>query len=295
MFKLRVPATSANLGSGFDSIGVALSLYNYVTFEESDRVLVECDDDVPKDEHNLIIDSAKRAYAQAGRPFYGLHIIQENYVPLQRGLGSSSTCISAGVAIASALMGDVFSLHDKVTLAAMIEGHPDNVAPATLGGYVAAVLDHGEVYYQRKELDHDRIAFVAVVPDFRVCTEEARAALPKQLLLADAVYNLSRSSLLTAAFLTENYGLLRIAAKDRLHQQHRLKLVAGGEEIMRTMLDCGAYSATVSGAGPTLLATVPGGSGGNGIYEGILAHVQQHYPNYEVIRLQADNAGLVVI
>ena len=150
MYKLRAPASSANMGSGFDSIGIALSLYNYVTFEESDRIVVECEDDVPRDSSNLIVDTVRRAYAEAGATFRGLHIIQENNVPMVRGLGSSSTCIAAGVSIAGKLMGDNLSLHDKVTLAAMIEGHPDNVAPALLGGFVAAALDHGEVYYQRK-------------------------------------------------------------------------------------------------------------------------------------------------
>ncbi len=293
MYKLRAPASSANMGSGFDSIGIALSLYNYVTFEESDRIVVECEDDVPRDSSNLIVDTVRRAYAEAGATFRGLHIIQENNVPMVRGLGSSSTCIAAGVSIACKLMGDNLSLHDKVTLAAMIEGHPDNVAPALLGGFVAAALDHGEVYYQRKELDHDRIGFVAVVPDFKVSTEKARAALPQQLPLKDAVYNLSRSSLLTAAFLTENYGLLRIATKDRLHQRYRLQLVRGGEDIMRKMQELGAYSSTVSGAGPTLLAAVPGGD--KVVYEGMLAFVEEAYPTYQVYRLQADNAGLVIV
>ena len=149
MYKLRAPASSANIGSGFDSIGIALNLYNYVTFEESDEILVECEDEVPKDGTNLIVDTVRKVYAQAGRTFRGLHVIQENHVPMVRGLGSSSTCIAAGVSIAGKLMGDNLSLHDKVTLAAMIEGHPDNVAPALLGGFVAAALDHGEVYYQR--------------------------------------------------------------------------------------------------------------------------------------------------
>ena len=273
MYKLRAPASSANIGSGFDSIGIALNLYNYVTFEESDEILVECEDEVPKDGTNLIVDTVRKVYAQAGRTFRGLHVIQENHVPMVRGLGSSSTCIAAGVSIAGKLMGDNLSLHDKVTLAAMIEGHPDNVAPALLGGFVAAALDHGEVYYQRKELDHDRIGFVAVVPDFKVSTEKARAALPRELPLQDAVYNLSRSALLTAAFLTENYGLLRIATKDRLHQRYRLQLVTGGEEIMRRLLELGAYSSTVSGAGPTLLAAVPAGD--KVVYEGISHFVSQ--------------------
>ncbi len=293
MYKLRVPASSANIGSGFDSIGIALDLYNYVTFEEDDKILVECEDDVPRDGTNLIVDTVRKVYAQAGRSFCGLHVIQENHVPMVRGLGSSSTCIAAGVSIAGKLMGDNLSLHDKVTLAAMIEGHPDNVAPALLGGFVAAALDHGEVYYQRKELDHDRIGFVAVVPDFKVSTEKARAALPRELPLQDAVYNLSRSALLTAAFLTENYGLLRIATKDRLHQRYRLQLVKGGEEIMRRLLELGAYSSTVSGAGPTILAAVPAGD--KVVYEGILNFVRETYPSYEVLRLQADNAGLVIV
>ena len=121
MYKLRAPASSANIGSGFDSIGIALNLYNYVTFEESDEILVECEDEVPKDGTNLIVDTVRKVYAQAGRTFRGLHVIQENHVPMVRGLGSSSTCIAAGVSIAGKLMGDNLSLHDKVTLAAMSE------------------------------------------------------------------------------------------------------------------------------------------------------------------------------
>ena len=95
MYKLRVPASSANIGSGFDSIGIALDLYNYVTFEEDDKILVECEDDVPRDGTNLIVDTVRKVYAQAGRSFCGLHVIQENHVPMVRGLGSSSTCIAA--------------------------------------------------------------------------------------------------------------------------------------------------------------------------------------------------------
>ena len=294
MKTLRVPATTANLGSGFDSIGIALSLYNYVTYEASDRIIVDCSDDVPLDENNLIIRCIAQAFKYAGRAFNGVHIIQENNVPLARGLGSSSTCVTAGVAIANDLMGGVFSKQDMVTLAASIEGHPDNVAPAILGGFVAAVIDQGEVHYIRKELNRDSVAFVAVVPDFMVSTEEARAALPKQFTMDNAVFNLSRAALLTAAFITENYGLLRVASDDNLHQQHRLKLVRGGEDILRKMLDCGAYCSTVSGSGPSLLATVPGDGSGSDVFEGIKAYVDEFYPTYQVIYLQADNDGLVI-
>ncbi len=293
MKRLRIPASSANVGSGFDSIGIALALYNYVDFEEREGILVESLDDIPKGSDNLIVSTIEHTYNHAGIKFNGVHIIQENNVPIARGLGSSSTCIAAGVTIANEMMGGVLSLHDRVKIAADIEGHPDNVAPALLGGFVAAVMDGGDIIYQHKELKRDELEFVAVVPNFKVSTKEAREALPKSYSMADAVYNLSRSSLCTAAFLTGNYELLKVATKDKIHQEYRLKLVKGGKEIMNHMLSLGAFSATVSGAGPTLMAIVPAHD--DSIHTGMVGYIAREYPEYRVLRLNADNNGAKVL
>ncbi|MPM17693.1 Homoserine kinase [bioreactor metagenome] len=293
MKKLRVPASTANVGSGFDSIGIALALYNHVEFEACDQLQIESVDEIPKGKDNLIVSTIAYTFEQAGRPFKGVHLIQENNVPMSRGLGSSSTCIAAGVTIADELMGNILSLSDKVDIAALIEGHPDNVAPALLGGFVAAVIDNGHVTYHQKPLSRDELCFIVVVPDFCVSTHDAREALPKTFPMADAVFNLSRSSLCTAAFLTGNYDLLRVATKDRLHQKYRLQLIRGGEEIMDRMLQLGAFSATVSGAGPSLLAIVPATD--NAIYTGLVGYIAREFPAYRVLRLYADNRGVTVM
>ena len=293
MEKLRVPASTANVGSGFDSIGIALALHNYVEFEECDHIVIESVDDIPKGDSNLIVSTIADTYERVGRPFKGVHLIQENNVPMSRGLGSSSTCIAAGVTIADYMMGGILSLNDKVDIAALIEGHPDNVAPALMGGFVAAVMDNGHVIYQQKALSRDELCFIAVVPNFMVSTHDAREALPKTYTLGDSVYNLSRSSLCTAAFLTGNYDLLKVATKDKLHQQYRLQLVKGGEEIMAQMLKLGAFSATVSGAGPTLLAIVPADD--NSVHTGLVGFIAREYPEYRVLRLYADNKGVVLM
>lgn len=293
MKKLRVPASTANVGSGFDSIGIALALYNHVEFEACDRVLVESVDDIPKGNDNLIVSTIAHTFAHAGRPFKGVHLIQENNVPMSRGLGSSSTCIASGVTIADELMGNILSLSDKLDIAALIEGHPDNVAPALLGGFVAAVIDNGHVTYHQKPLSRDELCFIVVVPDFPVSTHEAREALPKSFPMGDAVFNLSRSSLCTAAFLTGNYNLLKVATKDRLHQRYRLQLIHGGEAIMERMLGLGAFSATVSGAGPSLLAIVPAAD--NAIYTGLVGYIAREFPAYRVLRLYADNRGVAMM
>ena len=142
-----------------------------------------------------------------------------------------------------------------LTLATSIEGHPDNVAPAMLGGFVSSVFDEGQVFTARKEINEE-LAFAAFIPNFKLLTEKARAALPKTVDRRDAVYNLSRAALATAAFCDGDYELLRVATKDALHQQYRLPLIPGGERVFEIAWDLGAYAVYISGAGPTIMAVV---------------------------------------
>ena len=255
--KILVPATSANVGAGFDALGLALSLHNTVTMEEWDKLDIMASDGslVPTGTSNLIYRSAKAVYEQLGKPIKGLRIRQENPIPMARGLGSSSACIVAGILGANALLGNPLTKRQMLTLATSIEGHPDNVAPAMLGGFVSSVFDEGQVFTARKEINEE-LAFAAFIPNFKLFPEKARAALPKTVDRRDAVYNLSRAALATAAFCDGDYELLRVATKDALHQQYRLPLIPGGERVFEIAWDLGAYAVYISGAGPTIMAVV---------------------------------------
>ena len=179
MITVTVPATSANVGAGFDSLGLAVSMYNVFTFEEADRIQITSVDGthIPTGSNNLVYRSARVVYDQLGIPIKGLRITQKNTIPMARGLGSSSACIVAGILGANALLGNKLTRRQMLTLATSIEGHPDNVAPAMLGGFVTSVIDEGQIYSVKKEIDTE-LAFAAFVPDFRLLTSKARAALP---------------------------------------------------------------------------------------------------------------------
>ena len=257
MIQIQIPATSANLGAGFDALGLALTYYNYVTMEESDVIDIASDDEqpIPADETNLIYVSARDLFNVCGRSLKGLKLRQTNNIPMARGLGSSSACIIAGLLGANTMLGGPMSHDELVNMAAQIEGHPDNTAPALLGGIVTAVFDGNKVEWVKQEV-FTKLKFVAIIPNYELKTEKARAALPKEVTHRDAVYNLSRAALFSASLLTGKYENLRTAVDDRLHQPYRLPLMPHAEEVFDIAYTLGAYAVYVSGAGPTVMAIV---------------------------------------
>ena len=300
MITVTVPATSANVGAGFDSLGLAVSMYNVFTFEEADRIQITSVDGthIPTGSNNLVYRSARVVYDQLGIPMKGLRITQKNTIPMARGLGSSSACIVAGILGANALLGNKLTRRQMLTLATSIEGHPDNVAPASVSPaltvcFVTSVIDEGQVYSVKKEIDTE-LAFAAFVPDFRLLTSKARAALPAMVSHKDAVYNLSRAALATAAFCDGNYALLDVATKDVLHQQYRLPLITGGDEVFELAQDLGALAVYISGAGPTIMAVVH--KDDTEFFDRAEAALAADGPlhHFTVHRLLADNVGAVV-
>ena len=255
MITLQIPATSANLGAGFDALGLALQFYNKVEMEESDTIDIASLDDtsVPTDERNLIYISAKDLYEVCGRKLPGLFLRQTNTISMTRGLGSSSACIVAGLVGANTLLGSPLGTDDLVDLAAQIEGHPDNIAPALLGGIVTAVFDGRRVHWVKQEV-YTKLRFVALIPDFELPTEKARACLPQTVSLKDAVYDLSRAALFSASLLTGKFENLRTAVHDKLHQPYRMALIPHAREVFDIAYAHGAYAAYISGAGPTVMA-----------------------------------------
>ena len=256
MITLQIPATSANLGAGFDALGLALEYYNTVQMEESDQIEISADHpNVPTDEHNLIYISAKDLYQVCGKKLDGLKLIQHDQIPMTRGLGSSSACIVAGLVGANTLLGNPLNTDDLVDLAAQIEGHPDNTAPALLGGIVTAVFDGRRVHWVKQEV-YTKLRFVAMIPDFELKTEKARACLPSEVSHKDAVYNLSRAALFSASLLTGKFENLRTATHDKLHQPYRMALIPHARDVFDIAYAHGAYAVYISGAGPTLMAIV---------------------------------------
>lgn len=257
MLKLKIPATSANLGAGFDALGLAMTYYNYVNIEESDTTEIISLDGVkiPTDKTNLVYESAAHLYEICGRTLKGLKIEQQNNIPMARGLGSSSACIVAGLVGANTLLKNPLSDDELVDLAAQIEGHPDNTAPALLGGIVTAVFDGRKVHWVKQEVT-TKLKFIAMIPDFELKTESARACLPKEVSHKDAVYNLSRAALFSASLLTGKFENLRTACHDKLHQPYRTKLIPNCRRVFDIAYNHGAYAAYISGAGPTVMAVV---------------------------------------
>ena len=257
MIRIQVPATSANLGSGFDSLGIALTLYNQVWMEESDTLDISSRDSVqvPTDENNLIFWAAKHLYEQCGHRLSGMKIIQQNDIPMARGLGSSSACIVAGILGANRLLGSPLSQQELIDLAAKIEGHPDNTTPAILGGLVASAME-GERVYSVSVPVSDKIRFAVFIPPFELKTEKARSVLPQQYSRADAVYNLSRSALMTATLFSGKTENLRVAVQDKIHQPYRSGLIAHCDQVFRLSYELGSLGTYVSGAGPSIVAMI---------------------------------------
>jgi homoserine kinase len=259
---VRVPATSANLGPGFDALGLALALHNDVVACEADRVTVRIDGEgegqLPSGPDNVVARGVRLAYDAAGRPFPGVALECRNRVPPARGLGSSAAAWVGGLVAGNALMGAPLSPAAMLGMAARAEGHPDNVAAALLGGLtVSCTLGDGGVEAIALEVPR-RLRWVVLIPDVTSATAEARAVLPASIPRTDAVFNVQRVALLLASLQTDREGALRTALDDRLHQPYRLALFPWMPSVVRAATDAGALGCVLSGAGPSILAVVNG-------------------------------------
>ncbi len=271
MIRLKVPATTANLGSGFDTLGMALTLYNIFTVKEilpegeyTCEVIGEGVDELKDARKNLLVISYLKACEIWNVPPKGFAFESCNAVPLNRGLGSSSTAVVAGVMLANILSGWKFPEAELLRVMTKIEGHPDNVVPCCIGGMTVSCWDGESLRYVRLPALPENLNVIAAVPDFQVHTEDARKILPESVPFRDAVFNVSHASILCAAWAMGRWDLLRVGMEDRLHQSHRAKLFPGttGEKFFSEIAnhpDCVATA--ISGSGPTMIAIVHGAAG----------------------------------
>lgn len=258
---IRVPATSANLGPGFDALGLALDLWNEavitLAIEYSVQVSGEGRERLAPGENNLIVRSAQRLAEVVGKRLPPFHLDCVNRIPLSSGLGSSAAAKLTGLLGANALLGKPLSKHEILNLAAEMEGHPDNVAPALLGGLIVSAMEGNQVLAHKVELETNPDAplhITVVLPDAHLSTQQARLALPDHVTLQDAIHNLSRAVMVTEAFRKGDLELLGRAMTDTLHQPYRLPLIPGGQEAMQAAREAGAAAAAISGAGPGIIA-----------------------------------------
>ncbi len=257
MIKIRVPATSANLGPGFDCLGLALDIWNEVKFEEADesiyQVTGEGADILNRRPKNLLTNSFKRVYELCGKPLNGINIQAHNNIMLNSGLGSSAAAIVAGIYGANEMLDKPLDTNAVLKLAAQIEGHPDNVAPAILGGLVVSATTENEIITRRYEVPS--LTIVIVKPDVRWHTHTARSVLPKSVSREDAIFNIGRTALVIDALRNGDLELLQKVMDDRIHQSHRLKHIPAGIAAYKTAKQFGA--AALSGAGPSIICFVP--------------------------------------
>ncbi|NEU76677.1 homoserine kinase [Hassallia byssoidea VB512170] len=256
---VTVPATTANLGPGFDCIGAALTLYNEFKFTRLDKagiiisVTGKGAETVKTDESNLVYQAFVTFYQHLQQTPPPVKIEIKMGVPLARGLGSSATAIVGGLIGANLLAGEPLSQSQVMELAIAIEGHPDNVVPALLGGCrLAATADNA---WEICEIPwHNHVVPVVAIPDFELSTKQARQVLPTQVSRADAIFNTAHLGLLLRGLETANNNWLKTALQDKLHQPYRKALIPGYDAVNSAALATGAYGMVISGAGPTLLA-----------------------------------------
>jgi homoserine kinase len=260
MIKIRVPATSANLGPGFDCLGLALDIWNEITFEPAERtthyVTGEGAEKFNKGSRNLLTKSFARLYEICGRGLQDVNIQAQNKIFVSSGLGSSAAAIVAGLYGANELLRKPLNEDELLKLAIEIEGHPDNVAPAIMGGLVLSVTAHDELITRRYEIP--QLTIVVVKPDVDWLTRTARAVLPKSVSRADAIHNIGRIALVVDALRSGDLNLLQKAMEDRIHQSYRLRHISGGMAAYKCAKQFGA--AALSGSGPSIIAFVPPGN-----------------------------------
>ncbi|WP_138275128.1 homoserine kinase [Rhodoluna limnophila] len=293
---VKVPATSANLGPGFDTLGMALSFYDELEVEAVAGVGAfvevhgEGEGEVPTDASNLVVQSIAYTFKKFGQELPGLRLTAHNIIPHGRGMGSSGAAVVSGIVAAKGLLEGIVEMTDKdlLDIATELEGHPDNVAPALFGGLTIAWEDESGPHH-KKLFVHRGVSPLELVPNHKMSTALARSLQPESVPHNDAVFNVSRSALLIAA-LTQSPELMLAATEDRLHQDYRAAAMPETDSLVQLMREHG-HAAVVSGAGPSVL--VLASDPAERLEAAKLA--AKHYPEWKALLLAVDFKGATVV
>lgn len=255
LVRIKVPASIANFGPGFDCVGAAVSLYNFIEmdFAQTSEIVIsgEGRGKIPQGEDNLVYRAAQVILKKMNIEKQ-LFIKLENGIPIARGLGSSAACIAGGMLAANYLLGNPFSQEEIINFAVEMEGHPDNVVAAIVGGVTISVKVKSKVVYKKLSLPSS-LKIVMAVPEFELSTQEARKVVPKLIRLEDAVFNIGRTALLVASISQGDFTFMDVATQDALHQPYRSLLVPGMDEMLENAPSKGMVACFLSGAGPSVV------------------------------------------
>ncbi len=289
---VRVPATTANIGPGFDSVGCAFALYNTLTFSFGDNKLSfsGCEEKYANEE-NLAYIAFKAVFEYLSLPVPGCHISFDSIdVPVSRGLGSSAALIVAGASAANHYLKNKLSKAEILYICNNIEGHPDNLSPAIYGGLTASLVSDTKPLSVRYDISKN-IHFVALIPDFELLTSKARAVLPKEIPFKDAVFNSSHLAVLLKALENGDFSTISVALSDKLHQPYRKGLIEGYDTAERVAKELGAAAFCISGAGPTCLCITDDAN----FDQKLCHHLKEAGISWQVLKLPVDYDGAKII
>lgn len=287
MIKVTVPATSANLGIGYDTLGMAVSLYSHFTFDHADTLTITGCPEEFQNRDNMVYVAFEQALEQWGMEPFPISIDIQTEIPVARGLGSSSTCVVAGIMGAAALTRRTVTREELVAMATALEGHPDNVAPALLGAAVCSFTPEGELPRCLRYNVSERLRFITIIPPYEVHTSEARKVVPKEVPLSTAVWQMGRIAGLTRGLETGDTELIAAANDDRLQEPYRRKLIPDYDAIRATCLEGEAKTIWISGSGSTLMAVTDDTI----VAKFLQVRLREQFPTCETHILTCDTQG----
>lgn len=287
MIKVTVPATSANLGIGYDTLGMAVSLYSHFTFDHADTLTITGCPEEFQNRDNMVYVAFEQALEQWGMGPFPISIDIQTEIPVARGLGSSSTCVVAGIMGAAALTRRTVTREELVAMATALEGHPDNVAPALLGAAVCSFTPEGELPRCLRYNVSERLRFITIIPPYEVHTSEARKVIPQEVPLSTAVWQMGRIAGLTRGLETGDTELIAAANDDRLQEPYRRKLIPDYDAIRATCLEGGAKTIWISGSGSTLMAVTDDTI----VAKFLQVRLREQFPTCETHILTCDTQG----
>ena len=287
MIKVTVPATSANLGIGYDTLGMAVSLYSHFTFDHADTLTITGCPEEFQNRDNMVYVAFEQALEQWSMEPFPISIDIQTEIPVARGLGSSSTCVVAGIMGAAALTRRTVTREELVAMATALEGHPDNVAPALLGAAVCSFTPEGELPRCLRYNVSERLRFITIIPPYEVHTSEARKVIPQEVPLSTAVWQMGRIAGLTRGLETGDTELIAAANDDRLQEPYRRKLIPDYDAIRATCLEGGAKTIWISGSGSTLMAVTDDTI----VAKFLQVRLREQFPDCETHILACDTQG----
>lgn len=287
IINVKAPATSANVGPGFDVFAFALKIFNEASFEKTEKGLEisGCPMEF-QNEDNLAYRAYKAVFDSTGNSMGGLKIVEKNEIPFCRGLGSSAAMISMGAVAANEMLGSILDKQELLEICLQIEPHPDNLAACIYGGFTSAIKVNARHIVRNTEVS-EKLDFYAIISDQQVNTEESRLILPKKVSLEDAVFNISRASMVQGAFESGDSELLSLLLHDRIHEPYRKKLIDDYDSVRSIAINSGAYSFYISGSGSTCIAMSDRELFAEDMKEGL----RRSGIKREVIKLKASNEG----